>query len=340
MGRTDSDLRLAAMEHRTFETRGDAAADRAHCWGSINRGFFGELGVQCLDPGPFDATMAVYEVGPLRLFRIGAPAHRVWRDAGWHDLPTDDYYKLVLQLSGRAQIRHRERSFDLRPGDWSLYDPRAPYSITNFERAELLVMQLPRQQFKGFKVPNLHTSEAHTSALLGLSAVFGSFLRSLSEQLPALPDAVGQPVSETAIGLLASTLAAYQEGGQHDHATLPSVLKLRVKQHVQAHLGESDLTIERIALDLRCSKRYLHRVFEDEACSLDRYIWQARLERCRAALGAPATAARSISEIAFAWGFNSSAHFCRLFKSHYGVSPRDFRRQALQAPLPPVPVGH
>jgi len=327
------------MKHYHFDTRREHPADRAECWGQINRGYFGELGVECLDSGPFDAEFAAYDVGPLRLFRIGAPAHRVWRDAVGRDLPTDGFYKLVLQLSGQAQIRHHDRSFDLRPGDWSLYDPQAPYSITNFERAELLVVQLPRREFKGFKVPDLHTSEAHTSALQGLSVVFGSFLRSLSEQLPTLPDTVGQPVSETAIGLLASTLAAQRQSSEA-HVTLPAVLKLRVKQYVQAHLGESDLTIDRIALDLRCSKRYLHRVFEDEACSLDRYIWQTRLERCRAALAAPAAAARSISEIAFAWGFNSSAHFCRLFKSQYGVSPRDFRRQALAAPLPVAPIGH
>ncbi|MEP7101777.1 MAG: helix-turn-helix domain-containing protein, partial [Burkholderiales bacterium] len=35
--------------------------------------------------------------------------------------------------------------------------------------------------------------------------------------------------------------------------------------------------------------------------------------------------------IAFAWGFNSSAHFCRLFKAHFGVSPRDFQRRELAA---------
>lgn len=327
------------MQHYHFDTRGERAAERAESWGRVNFGYFGNLGVECLADGPFDAEFAAYEVGPLRLFRIDAPAHRVWRDSVDRELPTDGYYKLVLQLSGRAQIRHRERSFDLRPGDWSLYDPHAPYSICNFERAELLVAQLPRSAFKGFKVPNLHTSEAHTSALLGLSSVFGSFLRSLAEQLPSLPDTVGQPVSDTVIGLLASTLAAYQQDSE-PHATLPAVLKLRVKQHVQAHLGESDLTIERIALDLRCSKRYLHRIFEDENCSLDRYIWQARLERCRAALAAPVAAGRSISEIAFAWGFNSSAHFCRLFKSRYGVSPSEFRRNALAAPSPASLLGH
>lgn len=318
------------MKHFHFDTRSEAPAYRAAHWGHVNRDYFGNLGVQCLDDGPFDAEFAAYEVGPMRMYRIDAPAHRVWRDDTVRELPSDEYYKLVLQLDGHAQILQHDRAFELRPGDWSLYDPQAPYSITNFERAELLVAQFPRRAFKGFKVPNLHTSEAHTSALQGLSAVFGSFLRSLAEQLPTLPDAVGQPVSETAFGLLASTLAA----GQHDaesQTTLPAVLKLRVKQHVQAHLGESDLTIERIAADLRCSKRYLHRVFEDEECSLDRYIWRSRLERCRAALAAPAAASRSISEIAFAWGFNSSPHFCRLFKSQYGVSPSEYRQQQAQA---------
>lgn len=319
------------MQRFHFDTRGEEASHRAEAWGLVNHDYFGDLGVQCLDEGPFNAEFAAYEVGPLRMYRIDAPAHRVWRDAAVRELPSDGFYKLVLQLAGAAEIRQHERFFELRPGDWSLYDPQAPYSITNFERAQLMVVQLPRREFKGFKVPNLHTSAAHTSALQGLSAVFGSFLRSLAEQLPTLPDAVGQPVSETTIGLLASTLAADQQASEN-HAPLPSVLKLRVKQHVQAHLSESDLTIERIASDLRCSKRYLHRIFEGEACSLDRYIWQSRLERCRAALASPTAAKRSISEIAFAWGFNSSPHFCRLFKSQYGVSPREYRQQALVAP--------
>jgi AraC-like DNA-binding protein len=317
------------MDHLHFDTYAESAADRADCWGRINRAFFGDLGVECLEAGPLDAEISAYEVGPLRMFRIDAPAHRVWRDAACRELPTDAYYKLVMQLSGRAQIRHLDRVFDLQPGDWSLYDPRVPYSITNFERAELLVAQVPRQQFKGFKVPDLHTSAAPAGAPLGLSAVFGSFLRSLSEQLPMLPNGVGPAVSETAFGLLASTLAAYRDGAA-DPAALPAVLKVRVKQHVQTHLGEADLTIDRIALDMRCSKRYLHRIFEDEPCSLDRYIWQARLDRCHAALQSASAARRSISEIAFAWGFNSSAHFCRLFKSRYGVSPSEFRQRALE----------
>ncbi|MEO8806891.1 MAG: helix-turn-helix domain-containing protein [Burkholderiaceae bacterium] len=324
------------MDHLYFDTLSEPASDRTHYWGHVNRGYFGALQVDCLDDGPLDAQLSAFEVGPLRMFRITAPAHRIRRNMSLGELPSDGSYKLVLQLSGEAEICQHDRAFRLRPGDWSLYDPRVDYSITNFERSDLLVVLVPRLQLKGFRVPNLHTSEATSSNQIGLHAVLSSFLRSLAEQLPTLSNGVGQPLSETVFGLLASTLGTYQAEAV-EYATLPAVLKARVKQYVQTHLGEGDLSIDRIALDMRCSKRYLHRVFEDAEITLDRYIWQARLERCRAALAAPGTRTRSVSEIAFGCGFNSSAHFCRLFKGHFGVSPRAYQREAAsQAAVAPA----
>ena len=54
----------------------------------------------------------------------------------------------------------------------------------------------------------------------------------------------------------------------------------------------------------------------------------------------PGATHRSVSEIAFAWGFNSSAHFCRLFKSHYGVSPSEFRRRAADSACTAGALSH
>ena len=68
-------------------------------------------------------------------------------------------------------------------------------------------------------------------------------------------------------------------------------------------------------------------MFEDEDQTLDRFIWQMRLERCSEALRNAAGRRISVSEIAFAWGFNSSAHFCRAFKAQYEMSPREFQRR-------------
>ncbi|MCY1312770.1 Transcriptional activator FeaR [compost metagenome] len=77
-------------------------------------------------------------------------------------------------------------------------------------------------------------------------------------------------------------------------------------------------------------------MFEDEDQTLDRFIWQMRLERCSEALRQVAGGRASVSEIAFAWGFNSSAHFCRVFKAQYGVSPREFQRREAQRAASPA----
>jgi AraC-like DNA-binding protein len=317
------------MDAHHFSTLLEHPSERPALWGRINQSYFGALDVECLHDGPLNAELDAYKLGALNMFMIKAPAHRVSRSDMRTELPLDEVFKLVLQLEGLADIHQRDRVFRLHPGDWSLYDPRVPYSITNHAHSRLLAITIPRQQFKGIKMPELHTCEAQTSSMRGLHAVLGSFLTSLVEQLPSLPNGVGQSVGDTVLGLLASTLAT-QKDEDLGTAQIPSVFKARVKQYVHAHLADSDLSLDLIAEQLRCSKRYLHRVFEDEEHTLDRFIWLMRLERCKEALRAAAERRSSVSEIAFACGFNSSAHFCRLFKAQFGISPRDFQRRELE----------
>jgi AraC-like DNA-binding protein len=317
------------MKHERWSTRSQQVSERAAFWSTINVRYFGRLHVASLDDDPLDATLETYEVGALRMYRIEAPAHRVHRDASCGELPMDAAYKLVLQVRGRGIVEQQNRCVPLQPAGWVLYDPHSPYAITNRERCTLLVAQVPRALLGGLR-PGPHFGELGHGNVAGLHGVFGSYLSALSDQLPTLPDGVGSTVSESVLGLLASTLAE-QRGIGGEPVPLPSVLRMRVRHHVQAHLSDPDLSIPGIAQALRCSTRYLHKVFEDDDTSLERLIWTARLERCRAALVQEANADRSAAEIAFAWGFKSSAHFCRLFKRHYGITPGACQRQAGEA---------
>lgn len=317
------------MKHLCLNTFHTPLRERAEHWAEINRQHFGDLDVQKMDLNSVEAQLRLFNLDDLKLYLIDAPAHRVSRDARHNHDALDDCYKLMLQLRGLATLDIASRSFELRPGDWSLYDPRVPYSILNSERASLLVMQIPRDKLRGLKVPELHTCEAPRDDGAGLSAVLGSVLNSLSQQLPGLPDDSGSALSETVLGLLTYTLARHQSSA-HSQNALPTVLKARVRQYVQQHLGDADLTLDRIAEAMRCSKRYLHRVFEDDDCTLDRYIWQARLEQARTKLSAMQCSEKTIAEIGYSCGFRSNSHFCRLFKAEYQISPSGHRKKSLQ----------
>ena len=53
-------------------------------------------------------------------------------------------------------------------------------------------------------------------------------------------------------------------------------------------------------------------------------------------LADPGRAGRRVTDIAYAVGFKDASHFTRAFKSRYGVSPREYRRDHSAAPQRPV----
>ena len=75
---------------------------------------------------------------------------------------------------------------------------------------------------------------------------------------------------------------------------------------------------------LKISVRQLHLLFEPTATSFARYVLARRLERaCLLLVQVPR---RSVTDVAFAAGFESLSTFYRTFRAAYGISPDDFRQ--------------
>ena len=95
--------------------------------------------------------------------------------------------------------------------------------------------------------------------------------------------------------------------------------------------GDTELTPTQIADACRMTTRYLHHLFSDELETVSRYIQRRRLEACARALACPAQRGRTVTSIAFDYGFNSPTHFGRVFRSRFGVTPREYRRAPRKA---------
>jgi len=98
-----------------------------------------------------------------------------------------------------------------------------------------------------------------------------------------------------------------------------------IASYIETHLPEVDLSPARIATAMGISVRHVHRVFSSKGCSVADWIRERRLRQCHSDLSDPHLRQKSITEIAFFWGFNDSAHFSRSFKQQYGICPRVFR---------------
>ena len=124
-------------------------------------------------------------------------------------------------------------------------------------------------------------------------------------------------------------LAMLEKSGRPTDVTHRELLRDRIKQYVQTHLRDPDLSIHRIALALNCSKRHLHGMFEQEETTLADYMQALRLDACRRDFQSHEHAARSITDIALSWGYNSPAHFPRVFRKQFGATPSEWRARAL-----------
>jgi AraC-like DNA-binding protein len=92
------------------------------------------------------------------------------------------------------------------------------------------------------------------------------------------------------------------------------------------------LTPQMIADGCGISLRYLHQIFEREGVTVCAHIRNQRLSMCDAMLRDP-NCRKSISEIAYQWGFGDQAQFSRNYRSRFGCTPSE-ARAASRAPNP------
>ena len=106
----------------------------------------------------------------------------------------------------------------------------------------------------------------------------------------------------------------------------------QVRRFIRINLSDPRLDCATISSESGISLRHLHHLFSKEGTTVMRWVWSERLRRIAKDLENPALAHRTISSIAFDWGYSEAAHFSRAFKSVYGVPPLQYRQQALDLP--------
>ena len=101
----------------------------------------------------------------------------------------------------------------------------------------------------------------------------------------------------------------------------------QIRAVIEAHLGDEQFTVERLAGEVGQSRGNLHRRLRElTGESPSDLIRRMRLERAAAMLDAEAG---SVGEIAYAVGFKSVAHFSNAFHELHGVRPSAWRDRPL-----------
>lgn len=287
---------------------------------------FVPLRVSSESPRPFAARIASANADDVVFTEVAARPHLVERTSETIADGGSGYYKVSLLLTGSSILVQDGREVVMRPGDLSVYDTSRPYSLLFGEDFRNLIMMFPKDRVD---LPIPFTEQLTAVSLgrehRGLAPVVTAFLSQFPAQLTSLDDRVRAKLAHTSLDLIGTLFSSILDAdpAQRDPHQL---LLQKITAHIELHLGDPALSPNSIAAAHYISTRHLHSLFREADTTVSTWIRERRLDRCRADLLDPVLQDRTVSTIAARWGFTDAAHFSRIFKAAFSVSPSELRR--------------
>lgn len=314
---------------KLFTTAQFLVADRYDAWTQIN-GQFGIGSDPPEDVAAYRAELRVLLSEPLSALIYEAQNCLVYRLAPQIRRMEWGQYWLYREIGPGAWMEIGGREIKTGPGDLVIAEADSPFKTLALQDYRHQVWLMPRSTLD----PHLPILQRPLAVHIPASQAINAFIQAYLDQLERQFEDLADPVVGVAADHLARLLALACGAEAKSHVDAVRTAKLvEARRYVERNLTAHDLGPESAAAALSISVRQLHLCFEPAGESFSQYVRRRRLQECRTTLENPAAAGRSVTDIAFSWGFSSLPTFYRAFGQAFGLAPGDVRQRALEALL-------
>lgn len=276
----------------------------------------------------FRGDMVARAAGKVHVTRLRFGPHVVERVPPPGGDESGGRFKVGLQLAGRGVVEQADRSAVLGPGDMALYDTSAPYRLEFPEDSRLLVLMFDHAMLDLPPAAAAQLRARRFGPDDPVHRVVATFLESVSENMETLTGMTGQRMGNSALDLLTTSFNRALDDQASVSVDEKDRLRASVHDFIETHLSDPELDPAMIARAHYVSVRRLHQVFHEEGTTVSAWVRTRRLERCRRALEDPVSAGMPVWRVAARCGFTDAAHFSRVFKAAYGMTPSQVRSRA------------
>jgi len=316
---------------RSLNTSGLSPKKQIQIWSDALTDLCGQFDIDPMTASTFEARINYTTVSQLKLCQIEASQHRIAHTVSRTKLSEHPYVKILFQTYGISHFEQAGRRIDIMPGDCFAYDVSCPHTIVSpsFTRHEVVIVPKELLRERGFHSTKM--SPCKLSARNGTGRIAHDFVNAAFDEANSLSPLNAVGVADSLIDLL---LLPLREADTMFDRIGPEAMYIRAQAFIREHLRDPDLSIEQISAALGCTKRYLHMLFSDKGMTVSDHIWRTRLLHCRQEL--ETQAGKTITDVAFSWGFSSSSHFSRVFRKHFGFVPSAIHKVQHGVPAPDV----
>ena len=290
----------------------------------------------------FAARADFVDLGAIQLVEYQYPSLDATRTRKLVRRSDPELYVLALTTGGVGTSSQDGRRSEILAGEFTFYDASREHDVchhsTDPQRTPATsiitliphdALPLPRQRMAALYGGRMSGSE-------GLGALLAQFLLQVTGHREQYHAADADRLGAVGLDLVTTML------GRHLVAedAVPTEVRRRalvaqVQAYIHRHLGDATLSPQVVADAQHISLRTLHRLFEAENATVASYIRDLRLARCRRDLTDPTLRTQPVQVIAAHWGFGDKAHFSRVFRAEYGMSPQECR-DGMALPARPV----
>jgi len=230
---------------------------------------------------------------------------------------------------GTAMVVRSEGVTTLHAGDIGLYTTDESYRITFSPGAHRHTFQVPLDELG---LDRRLIADQLSSAIRpdrATTAAVSAFLRSAARSAPQASAAEQAVLHRPTVDLVRLLLTRPVLGTPTGREAAAMSLATRVEEHVKARLGDPTLSARSVADVFSISERYVYAILARRGLDLGDLIREKRLQGAARMLENPAFAMTTIAAVAHRCGFSDHSHFSRSFRERFGVTPSEWRRDAL-----------
>ena len=268
----------------------------------------------------FQGSMVRNGGNRLKISRVRSSRSIVARTAACIARRANGDFFATLLLSGSGIVRQGDRTALAKVGEVIVVDTNQRFSLDFSEGVDVVCVS-----FDGSAVRRIITRTGNPADLVvrdqAVGRLVAAYISGLAEDLETV-GSIADLAADQLPALVARAAAPLAPAIPH----LAS-LAIRIREFVEAEIGDRDLGAKRIATALGVSRSTIYEAMAAQGLTVAGFIRDCRLRGCIAEFGSADLNDLPAAAIAERWGFRDAAAFSRTFKRIVGTPPSEFRRQ-------------
>ena len=293
-------------------------------WNQVLGQAFGAIHVDVKRGSDLTANIQSQSVGDISLYRCTASPSRVFHSIRQKSSNDSQRFLIKTQVRGRSRLFCDNARLELYEGDYIICDDDRAHSIEFDDEHTIVCIPVSTSFLNKFTPFPKAVSFVKPRADNPFKKIASAYLESLWNCGPgSVSEYAKRRIAASYLELIILSLTdgrCEETRPSHGHGLFE-----RCCQYIESTFRDETITPQSIADHLGVSLRHLQIRFASRGYTIMHYINQRRLEEGRKLLECSRYKNHSISEIAYAVGFKSHAHFSRAFKDVFSCSPSVFR---------------